>query len=225
MGELLYAATGTRPDIAAAVNAVCRYNNNPGIQHWTAVKRILRYLKGTSKLGITLGGPELELQLVGYADADWASDLDTRRSTTGYVFKLGSYPVTWKSKLQITPALSSMEAELMAISAANQEALWIRKFLENVGYQQTSATILHEDNQSCIKFVYGTKYSPSTKHIGVRYYFIRDSIKNNDIQVKYLPTDQMTADIFTKALPTVKFEKHRDDMGMRAPSSGSVESD
>jgi hypothetical protein len=224
--SLLWLACNTRPDITEAVNTVCRFNQNPGISHWTAVKRILRYLKGTSKLGVTLGGTEETLQLVGYADADWARDIDSRRSTTGYVFMLGSYPVTWKSKLQVTPALSTMEAELMAITAANQEAQWIRKLLNDIGYAQLEATVLNEDNQSCIKYIYGTKWSPRSKHIGVRYYYVKDSVKNGEVKIQYCPTQNMVADMLTKPLNTETFCKHRTALGLRSATvlpSGSVD--
>jgi len=105
-GALQYLVTGTRPDIATAVSAVSRFNANPGQQHWAAVKRILRYLKGTSTLGINLGSSTGEIELVGYSDATWASDPDTRRSTTGFVFLLGSGPITWKTKLLPSTPLS-----------------------------------------------------------------------------------------------------------------------
>jgi hypothetical protein len=123
-GSLLHLACSTRPDIAAAVGVVCRINDNPGPQHWNAVKRILRYLKGTLSLGFLLGGSPNTV-LHGYADADWASDVDTRNSTTGYVFQLNHNcsSITWSSKLQPTTALSSCEAEYLALSAATQEAI------------------------------------------------------------------------------------------------------
>ncbi len=222
-GSLNWLATSTRPDIALAVSTVSRFNNNPGKQHWAAVKQILRYLKGTSQHGITLGGKELKLTLTGYSDADWAGDLDTRNSTTGYVFMLGSHPITWKSKLQNTTALSSMEAEYMALSAAAQEAMWIRKWLSNVGYEQSEPTTICEDNQGCIKFVHSTKFSPKTKHIATKHHFIRNAVKDKEINVNYCPTENMIADTFTKPLPRPTFVKHRDTMGMtRSLAQGGV---
>lgn len=174
---LLYASTGTRPYIAAALSIVCKFNEYPEPEHWEAI------------------------------------------STAGYVFMLGSYPIAWKSKLQVITAISSMEAELMAISAANQEALWIRKFLKDIGYPQKAATIFYEDNQSCIHYIYGTKFSPKSKHIGGRHYFIRDSVKDGEVEVKYVPTENQTADIH---LGPLKVMNHRNDGLCMKPVVGRI---
>jgi hypothetical protein len=208
-GALQYLVTGTRPDIAVAVSNVSRFNANPGKQHIAAVKRILRYLKGTSTHGVILGGKEKSLSLVGYSDANWAGDVDTRRSTTGYVFMLGQGPISWKSKLQPSTALSSMESEYMALSSATQEAIWLRRLLRDLGYEQDEPTTIFEDNQGCIKFVKNAKFSTGSKHIDVRKNYAGEAITRKDIAVKYIPTKDMVADIFTKPLPQLPFEKHR----------------
>lgn len=114
----------TRPDIATAVGELAKFSENPGSEHWIAAKRVLRYLKGTAWFGIEFRR-DCELQLIGFADADYAGDLDTRRSTTGYVFMYGGGPVSWNSKRQSTVALSTMEAEYMALCAAVQEGVWL----------------------------------------------------------------------------------------------------
>lgn len=140
--------------------------------------------------------------------SDRAGDTDTRRSTSGYVFTLNNSPVIWKSKLQPTPALSSMEAELMALSRANQEALWISRLFKELGCKLIEKITLYEDNQSCIAFVFNTKISSQSKHIGVRHAFIRDAITNGDVELKYKSTEDMIADTLTKPLPHPKFSKH-----------------
>ena len=122
VGSLLYSAIWTRPDIAYAVSACSRYLENPGWNHWNAAKRILRYMKETKSIGIQFNRDE-SLELYGYCDADWAGELDSRRSTTGYVFMLAGGAISWKVKAQPTVALSSAEAEYMALSAAVQEAI------------------------------------------------------------------------------------------------------
>ena len=214
-GALLYLAHGTRPEIAHAVSEVCKYNSNYGVQHWTAVKRILRYLKGTSNMGITLGGNEnLEFELIGYSDSDWGRDVDTRRSTTGYIFLLGQGPVTWKSKLQSTPALSSMESEYMAICSASQEAIWLRKFLSSIGYVPSSPTTIFEDNQSTIKFIQNTRYSSRAKHIDIKHHFVRDAYSKRLIDPVYTHTSQNKSDIMTKPLSVGPFIVKRQDLGM-----------
>jgi hypothetical protein len=207
VGALQYLVCGSRPDISAAVSAVSRFTSNPGPKHWQAVKRILRYLKGTSRVGITLGGSE-DITLTGYCDADWAGDVDSRKSTTGFVFLLGSGPVSWKSKLQPTTALSTMEADYMALSSATQEALWLRQLLHALGYEEGPTTI-YEDNQGCIKFVQSTKFSPRAKHIDVRHFFVHDHVESKDIALSYVPSAENLADLFTKPLPAPTFLRHR----------------
>lgn len=127
VGGLLYIAQGTRPDIAYAVNTVSKFNVNPGKPHWAPVKRIFRYLKGTisAKLEYSKDGNQ---ETISYCDADWASDTDDRRSTTGYCFLRQKGAISWSSKRQKTIALSTTEAEYMSLSTIAQEALWLRQF-------------------------------------------------------------------------------------------------
>jgi len=138
--------------------------------------------------------------LVGYSDADWAGDIDSRRSTTGYLFTIGGVPVSWKSKRQATVALSTAEAEYMALSAATQEVVWLRKFLKNFEIEQSEATVIFEDNQGCIALAKNPVAHERTKHIDIRYHFIREQIEENTIDVKYLPTEEMLADLLTKGM-------------------------
>ena len=203
VGSLIYLVTGTRPDIAVAVGEVAKFCNNPGKTHWAAVKRILRYLKGTENHGL-LFNPSNDT-LVGYSDADWAGDLDSRRSTTGYLFMIGGVPVSWKSKRQPTVALSTAESEYMALSAACQEAIWLRRILRNFSSEQKSSTIVFEDNQGCIALAKNPVAHDRTKHIDIRYHFIRDLIESGDIDVKYKMTEEMLADILTKGM---NLERH-----------------
>lgn len=140
IGSILYPAQATRPDICHTINVVSRFNNNPGKQHWIAVKRILRYLKGTSSAKIEFSG-NCDTDLVGYSDADWASDVDGRRSVTGFVFMLQGGPLTWCSRKQQTVALSTTEAEYMALSLATQEAMYLRNFVKELGIN-TEKTII-----------------------------------------------------------------------------------
>ncbi|KAI3637652.1 hypothetical protein MIR68_004301 [Amoeboaphelidium protococcarum] len=213
VGALLYTACATRPDISAAVGKVCKFSSNPGQKHWTAVKRICKYLKGTSKLGIQLGG-EHGTVIQGWSDADWAGDTDGRKSTGGYLFKLANSPVSWQSKLQNIVALSSCESEYIALSNSAQEAIWLRRLLQEIGWTQDAATLIHEDNQGAIAVINGNKTHSRTKHIDVRHHFIRTCVRDGHLRVVYCPTDLMLADILTKPLPTQKFLALRDMMGM-----------
>jgi len=199
VGSLNYAATSTRVDVAYAVGAVCAFAENPGEVHWTAAKRILRYLKGTAKDGLmyrrNVSGP---LVLVGYCDADWAGDVDQRRSFTGYVFTLGSGAISWASKKQTTVALSSAEAEYMAISAAAQELIWLRALLKEMGFEQKGPTMLQNDNRGAVALTKDPVDSKRTKHIDVRHHFVRQLREENVLIVENVSTDKMPADFLTK---------------------------
>ena len=148
-GALLHLAINTRPDIAYAVSRVCKFNANPGIQHWKAVKRILRYLAGTMRLGIVLGGESLKLTT--YSDADWAGEVDTRRSQSGFIAKLGGSSVAWSSHLQRCATLSSFAAEAVALVSSAQETIWIKQFLQEIGYPTDPTPIISIDNSNLIR--------------------------------------------------------------------------
>lgn len=208
VGSLLYSAIWTRPDITYAVSACSRYLENPGEAHWIAAKRILRYLKGTKSLGIEFNYSR-GLELYGYCDADWASDLDSRRSTTGYVFILAGGSISWKVKVQPTVALSSAEAEYMALSAATQEAIYLRNLMKDLGYELKEATTLFQDNQACISMAKNPTNHQRRKHIDIKYHFINEAIENHQIRIVYCKSEDMHADIFTKPLSKTKFQRHR----------------
>lgn len=176
---LLFLVQGTRPDMAFAVNDVSRFNSRFGRAPWTAIKRIMRYLKGTVNHKILFCYTDSS-RLYGFCDADWASDVDKRRSCTGYIFKLGSGAVSWASKRQPTIALSTTEAEYIAMSAATQEAIWLRQFYRQFR-REVPPTIINCDNQSAIAIAKEDSYRANTKHIDVRYHHVRDRITKGDI--------------------------------------------
>jgi transposase InsO family protein len=207
VGSLMYVMVATRPDLAAAVSVVSRYMANPGPAHWTAVKRILRYLRGTADWELRLSGDDTgSVVLSGYCDADWAGDKDRRRSVTGYAFTLGTGAVTWSSKAQHTVALSSTEAEYMAASHAAREALWLRELLRELGHEQAT-TEIKCDNQGAIALVKNPVHHQRTKHIDVQHHFIRELHERAVIALAYCETARMAADIMTKALGR---DKHRE---------------
>lgn len=212
VGSLLYVAQCTRPDIAFAVNDVSRFNSNFGLVHWNAVKRIIRYLKGTIdyKLKFTYDG----MDILGYTDSDWASDLDKRRSCTGYVFKLSDGAISWMSKRQPTVALSTTEAEYMAMSAATQEAIWLRQLYAELNHGTLKPLKLFCDNQGAIKMAGIDCYRARTKHIDIRHHFIREKINDKTIDIQYLPTNEMVADGLTKAVTKEKTEFCAMKMGL-----------
>jgi hypothetical protein len=140
------------------------------------------------------------MELTGFSDADWAGDLDSRRSTTGFLFKFGDFPVCWKSKRQPTVALSTAEAEYMSLASAGQTAIWFRQLLADLGFRQDKATVIFEDNQGCIAMAKNPVSHERTKHIDIKYHFIRELVSNETIKVEYLSTEEMEADILTKSL-------------------------
>ena len=177
VGSLMYAMLGTRPDLAFAVGVVSRYSSDPRPEHWAAVKRILRYLKGTREVALRYVGG-MTVSLVGYSDADWGSDHETRRSTTGYIFKINCAAVTWQSKRQPTVALSSTEAEFMSASQAASEAMWLRALLADLDYAQQDATVLYGDNRGCLALAKNPTLHARTKHIEMRHHFIREKVES-----------------------------------------------
>ncbi|GAB4814241.1 hypothetical protein N2152v2_001287 [Parachlorella kessleri] len=184
--------------------------SKPVVEHWTAAKGVLRYLSGTASYGITFVGQELKLE--SYCDADYAGDLDTRRSTTGYVFLLGGGAISWSSRLQPTVAVSTTEAEYMAAAYAIKEALWLKTLLAELALED-SITIF-ADNQSAIKLLKNPVFSMRSKHIDVIYHFARERVIRKDITFKYVSTDKMVADALTKPLPAAKLEYCRTAMGV-----------
>ena len=161
--------------------------------------------------GITFGGQELKLE--AYCDADYAGDIDTRRSTTGYVFILGGGAISWSSRLQPTVAVSTTEAEYMAAAYAIKEALWLRTLLTEMGLEQDTITIC-ADNQSAIKLLKNPVFTMRSKHIDVIYHFARERVIRKDITFEYVSTDKMVADGLTKPLPTAKLDYCRTAMGV-----------
>ena len=204
VGSLMYASVTVRADIAHAVGSVARYMSNPGVKHWIAAKRILRYLKGTASLGLTFHGTSAPI-ILGFADSDWAGDLDKRRSCTGFCFAIGSGAIAWRSRLQPTVALSSAEAEYMAVTDAATNAIWLRRLLTSLGFPQSKPTDIRQDNQACICMAKDPVAHRRTKHIDIKHHFIRQAVDERTITVTYCPTREMIADMLTKALASALF--------------------
>ncbi len=219
VGSLLYAAVATRPDIAQAVSAVCRFTAQPSLVHYNAAKRILRYLVGTKEFGLfySAGNDDNSqpLQLSGYSDADWAGDRDSRRSTTGHCFLLADGAVSWLSQRQPVVALSSTEAEYVALSSAAQQGVWMRSLLKDLGHEQKTATVIAEDNQGAICLARNPIAHRKTKHIELRHHFIREKIADGTLELRFVGTNEMAADLLTKALPRATFERLRGKLGFR----------
>ncbi|GJU79718.1 retrovirus-related pol polyprotein from transposon TNT 1-94 [Tanacetum coccineum] len=202
MGSLMFAMICTRPDIAHAVGVVSRYMAEPGREHWEAVKRILRYIKGTPDVALCFG--DSDLIVTGYVDSDYACDLDRSKSTTGYVFTLSGRTVSWVSKLQSVIAMSTTEAEYVAAAQANKEAVWLKMLLEELGYKHEKITLFC-DNQSALYLARNPTFHSKTKHIRVQYHFVRVKVEKETVDMQKIHTDDNVANYLTKAISGDKF--------------------
>eukprot|EP00253_Pinus_taeda_P015319 PITA_15319 len=214
--SVMYAMVCTIPDIAHAVGILSRFMSEPGKEHWTTVKRVFRYLRCTSDYGLCYQGrPGLDrfLDIRGFVDADWAGDLDQRRSTSGYVFNLFGGAINWMSKKQSVVTLSTTKAEYMAATHARNEAVWLQRLCSSTGLVQ-GAIRKDCDSQSAIFLAKNPAYHSKTKHIDVQYQFVRDMIEDKKVLLVKVDTLKNTADAFTKSVSSEKFSWCREIMGV-----------
>ncbi|KAK3125126.1 hypothetical protein QOZ80_7BG0600470 [Eleusine coracana subsp. coracana] len=216
VGSIMYAMISTRPDVAYALSVVSRYQSNPGEAHWGANKNILKYLRRTMGMFLVYGGEE-ELVVNGYTDASFQTDKDDSRSQSGYVFCLNGGAVSWKSSKQDTVADSTTEAEYLAASEAAKEAVWIRKFVSELGVvpSASSPMDLYCDNSGAIAQAKEPRAHQKNKHILRRYHLIRDIVARGDVKICKVHTDSNIADPLTKPLSQPKHEAHMRSMGIR----------
>ena len=209
IGSLLYLSTRTRPDIAYAVSNVTRFCSKPTMEHWKSIKHIMRYLNDTRICGL-LYDKEKVTDFIGYSDADWAGDFDDCRSTSGYLFELSGAAVSWRSKKQSCVALSTAEAEYMALASAAQEAVWMQRLQNDVNEASVKSTLIYEDNQSTICMAKNPQYHGRAKHIDIKFHYIREHVEKKAIQLEYCESKNMVADMLTKALLSSQFVKLRE---------------
>jgi Reverse transcriptase (RNA-dependent DNA polymerase)/gag-polypeptide of LTR copia-type/GAG-pre-integrase domain len=224
LGCLMWIAGGTRPDIAFAVNAMSRFQQNPGPAHWRGLQHILAYLKGTLSHQLTYRHGH-GLKPIGFVDADFGGDVDTRRSTAGYVFFMAGAPVSWSSRRQPTVALSTTEAEYMGMTKAAQQSLWMHSFLSEVGLTQEFPALLYGDNNPAIALCQNEKGHSRAKHIDIRYHYIRELVKSKKLEITYVQTDKNIADIFTKALPRIIHSRLTSQLLKVVGTRGSVDAE
>lgn len=237
VGQLTYLMRTARPDLAFAVSLVNRYLHNPGERHWAAVKRILRYVKGTlnyelclSPQDMTLTGTTCDrtspvngpLKLSGNVDADWAGS-DEAKSTTGYVFYLGSALISWSSKAQPTTATSSTHAEYMAAYSAAAECIWLRSFLSSLDLLSPGCpTTIYCDNQAAIALSKDHMVNPRSKHFESKFHYVREQVRTGAVALQHCPGIENVADLLTKPLRITPFVKHRQALGLRLTLVPSV---
>lgn len=203
VGLLNYLVMCTRPDLAFVASQLAQYLDSPGTIHWLAFKRVLRYLKNTASVGLTLGGGPITLEV--YSDSDYAGCPVSRRSVTGYCSMVAGGCVSWRSRKQPTVATSSTEAEYRAAYEAAQEAIWLRQLLCDLGYPQPTATTLYCDNQGALALAKNPLYQSRSKHFDVMYHWIREKVDDDTIKPVYIPTSAMLAEFLTKALHAPSF--------------------
>jgi hypothetical protein len=217
VGGLMWLATMSRPDIAHAVVHLAQFNNNPGRAHWNAALRVLRYLKGTRDFALVLGGAsDSRTEFVGYSDSSWGNDWDDGRSVAGYTFHLDGATISWQSKKQPTVALSSTEAEYMALTSSSKQGLFLHSVLEELGVLFKLPTTIYSDNNSAIALAHNRKQNHGrTKHINIRHHFIREHVEDGTFIITHMSTKTMIADTLTKALGKEMFVWCREAMGVR----------
>jgi hypothetical protein len=197
VGSLMYAATGTRPDIMTAVGVVSRFSSSPKKIHCDMVRQILYYLRQHPTYSLTYKRNS-DITVRGYSDSSWANNEDST-SISGFIFLLGDSLITWSSKKQPVVALSSTEAEYVSVTSASQEALWLKSLLEELGFNQECIKI-YEDNEACINLSKNPQEFKRTRHIQVKYHFIRSHVKDQNIKLVYVPTKDQLADFLTKGV-------------------------
>ena len=211
VGSLLYLSTKTRPDIAYAVGNVARFSSKPSKVHWISVKRIMRYLNGTLDYGLMY---HCTGDIAGYSDADWAGDHDDRKSTSGFVFMMSGAVISWNSKKQTCVALSTAEAEYIALAKAAQESIWLQRLLGDMGECLITPMTIFEDNQSTIAMTKNPQFHGRAKHIDIKFHFIREQVTAKTVELKYCRSSDMIADMMTKGLCKGQFAKLRSMSGI-----------
>lgn len=220
VGSLIYLAINTRPDIAFAVNRCARYMANPNESHFRALDRIWKYLNKFPSIGLSYNCSEIDSQILGYTDADWGGDTISRKSTSGYLFQLKNNIISWLSMQQKTIALSSCEAEYMALKEAIKESIYLNNlltFYNKLLHINLSSEIpkLLTDSESAMKLANNPEFHKRTKHIDITYHFIRETIKDKNIQLHYVNTKVQKADGFTKGLDTIKHKSFLQSLNLR----------
>jgi hypothetical protein len=216
IGSIMYAMICTRPDVSYALSVTSRYQSDPGKDHWTAVKNILKYLRRTKDMFLVYGGDK-ELVAKGYTDASFVTDPDDFKSQSGYVFILNGGAVSWKSSKQDTVADSTTEAEYIAAAEAAKEGVWMKKFITELGVVPSALEPMeiYCDNNGAIAQAKEPRSHQKNKHVQRRYHLIRQFVNEGDIKMSKVHTDLNVSDPLTKPLTLAKHERHRNAIGVR----------
>lgn len=200
----------TRPDLFYSVGVLSRYMQRPKVSHGAAMKQCLRYLQGSTSLGLVFSRSTPKVpKLIGYSDSSYSLDPDDGKSTSGHIFYLGESLISWSSHKQDTVALSSCEAEFMAGTEAAKQAIWLQDLLSEITKQPCESVTIRINNQSAIALTKNPVFHGRRKHIHRRYHFIRECVENGQVSVEHVAGEKQKADILTKALGRIKFKEMR----------------
>ena len=213
IGTLIYAAIGTRPDIAFVATRLSQFNNNPTQEHIKYAKYVLRYLKGTKELKIKYDGAS-DAWLIGYSDSDWGENRDDRHSMSGHVFLMANGAISWASQQQKTVTLSVGEAEYMELASTGRQAAWLKSFSGEIGFPIEEPIPLCSDNQAAIFLMINPVVECRTKHIDIRHHYIWEQYEEKVIEPFHIAGEENPADLFTKSLPVIKVGKFRSKIGL-----------
>jgi hypothetical protein len=215
VGSLMYAQVCTRPDIAFAVGILGRYQSNPGMDHWKAAKKVLRYLQGTKDYMLMYRQTD-NLDVTGYSDSDFAGCVDSRKSTSGYIFMLAGGAISWRSTKQTLVATSTMEAEFVSCFEATSHGVWLKSFISGLRIMDSISRPLKVfcDNSAAVFMAKNNKSGSRSKHIDIKYLAIRERVKDKVVLIEHISTELMIADPLTKGMPPLKFKDHVENMGL-----------
>ena len=215
VGSLMYAQTCTKPNISFATGMLGRYQRNPGLGHWKAAKKVIRYLQGTKDYMLTFKRSN-NLEVIGYLNSDFAGCIDSRKSTFGYLFMLAKATISWKSSKQTIPATSTMEAEFVACFKATVHELWLRNFILGLGIVNSISKPLriYCDISAAVFFSKNDKYFYGAKHMELKYLTIKEEVQKQQVSIEHISTQLMIAGSLTKGLPHKTFKEHVDRMGL-----------
>ncbi|KAL3752114.1 hypothetical protein ACJRO7_012865 [Eucalyptus globulus] len=215
VGSLMYAQVCTRPDIAFAVGMLGRYQSNPGMDHWRAAKKVMRYLQGTKGHMLMYRWTD-NLEVVAYSDSDFASCIDSRKSTSGYIFMFAGGAVSWRSAKQTLVATSTMEAEFVSYFEATSHGVWLKGFISGLRIVDSIARPLRIfcDNSTAVFMAKNHKSGSRSKHIDIKYLAIRERVKEKKVVVEHISIGLMIADSLTKSMPPMNYKDHVSRMGI-----------
>ena len=216
--ELYNISPLTRPDLTFSVNKVCQYLHYPTSVHWSAVKRILWYIRFSSDIGIRFCRSNSRL-VSAFSDADWAGSVDDRRSTGGFAVFFGPNLISWSARKQPIVSRSSTEPEYKSMANATAEIIWVESLLTELGIQQDESPVLWCDNLGATYLSANPIFHERAKHIEIDFHFVRERVAKKQLQVRFIPSKDQLADGFTKSLPTQQFEDFKHNLNLRKKPS------